>query len=387
MNPRSDTPSTRPARRFREGVLAVSLLVLSAAALPAQSAPAQTSPDPAEEPLFYRGRSFGSEALVNPLSLILNGGFGILQYGNLDRDLGTLRIGTGFRNVFSNLSHPGASIGSYGWGEFVSNELFPTSLNRRNAQYWPNYQNHLIGGGLHYVEMTEWYRFHGAPAPALSAIATMAVYHLLNEAVENDAYVGTNVDPVADLLIFDPLGIVLFSIDGVPEFFARELRLAHWPLQPAWSPVTRTIENQGINYSVRWGLPFADRWSLFYYWGLTGLLGLSYGAEDGEGWSLGAGLRAKELVSAEEGTGRRKLTTTLTWNAGIFQDRDNSLLWSLVVSGVSDYTVHLNVYPGVLRLGAISPGLFWALSDDGVMIAGVAASFSPVGLAGRTGSR
>jgi hypothetical protein len=340
------------------------------------------------EYLFYKGRGFGSEVFVNPLSLIINGGYGILQYGNLKRDINGIHYATGFHNVIDNLSHPGASIGEYGWGEFFSNEIFPTSLNRKNAQYWPNYQNHLIGGGMHYVEMTEWYRWNNVPMPEVSAIATMAVYHFLNETVENNAYVGTNVDPVADLLIFDPLGILLFSIDGVPEFFAHKLRLSNWSLQPSWSPFTGTIENQGINYSIRVGLPFAEKFSLFYYWGLTGLLGASYSADGKDSWSVGAGLRAKELVSAvDDGAGPRKMTTTLTWNAGLFYDRDNSLLWSLIVSGVSDYSVHLNVYPGAVNIAGVSPGFFWALSDNGVMIAGITAAILPVGIAGRTTPR
>ncbi len=361
-------------------VLAAVLLLPAAAA--AQEDTEVHAPEPA---YFYRGRDFGSEALINPISLIINGSFGILQYGNLKRDINDIQFNTGINNVLSNLSHPGGSIREYGWGDFVSNEIFPTSLNRKNAQYWPNYQNHLIGGGVHYVEMTEWYRYHGFPAPAVSAIATMAFYHVLNEVVENNAYVGTNVDPVADLYIFDPLGIILFSFDAVPEFFANTLHLADWPLQPAWSPFTGTIENQGINYSIKWGLPFAEKFSLFYYWGLTGLLGMSYSADGVDSWSFGAGLRAKELISAEEpGVERRRLTTTLTWNAGIFYDRDNSLLWSLIVSGVSDYKVHLNVYPGAFNIGGFTPGLFWALSDNGVMIAGLTTTFSPVGIAGRT---
>jgi hypothetical protein len=339
------------------------------------------------EYLFYKGRGFGSEAFVNPVSLIINGGYGILQYGNLKRNISGIQYATGFNNVVDNLSHPGASIGEYGWGEFFSNEIFPTSLNRKNAQYWPNYQNHLIGGGMHYVEMTEWYRWHGVPAPAVAAIATMAVYHFLNETVENNAYVGTNVDPIADLLVFDPLGILLFSIDGVPEFFAKKLRMANWSLQPSWSPFTGTIENQGINYSIRVGLPFTEKFSLFYYWGLTGLLGASYSGDGKDSWSAGAGVRAKELVSLDDGVGPRKMTTTLTWNAGIFYDRENSLLWSLIVSGVSDYKVHLNVYPGAVSVGGISPGFFWALSDNGVMIAGITASIVPVGIAGRTTPR
>jgi hypothetical protein len=359
------------------------IIVLLSTLLPAAAAAQE-----GEEPyLFYRGRDFGSEALINPVSLTINGGFGILQYGNLKRNINDIRFGTGYRNVLSNLSHPGASINSYGWGEFISNEVFPTSLNRKNAQYWPNYQNHLIGGGMNYVEMKEWYRFHGVPAPAVSAVVTMAFYHLLNEAVENNSYVGPNVDPLADLLIFDPLGIVLFSVGGVPEFFARTLHLADWSLQPAWSPFTGTIENQGINYSIKWGIPFVEKFSLFYYWGLTGLLGLSYSPDGSGSYSFGAGLRAKELVVADDAGNRRKLTTTLTWNAGIFYDRDNSLMWSLIVSGVSDYKVHLNVYPGVFTIGGFRPGFFWALSNDGVMISGLSVAFSPVGISDRVTRR
>ena len=354
--------------------IVIGLLLLIPAAVPAQD----------EEPyLFYHGRDYGSEALVNPLSLMINGGFGILQYGNLGRNINGIRFGTGFRNVLSNLSHPGGSVHEYGWGDFLSNEIFPASLNRKNAQYWPNYQNHLIGGGMNYVEMKEWYRYHGVPAPTVSAIATIAVYHMLNEAVENNSYIGTNVDPLADLLVFDPLGIVLFSIGGVPEFFARTLHLADWSGQPTWSPFNGTIENQGINYSIKWGLPFIEKFSLFYYWGLTGLVGLSYSPDGSGSYSFGAGLRAKELVVADDAGERRKLTTTLTWNAGIFYDRDNSLMWSLIVSGVSDYKVHLNVYPGVFAIGGFSPGLFWSLSDNGVIISGISTSFSPVGLANR----
>ena len=34
---------------------------------------------------FYHGRTFGSEATVNPVSLLLNSGFGILQYSHARR--------------------------------------------------------------------------------------------------------------------------------------------------------------------------------------------------------------------------------------------------------------------------------------------------------------
>jgi hypothetical protein len=337
-----------------------------------------------EEPYyFYHGRDYGSEAIVNPLSLVLNSGFGILQYSNRSRDLFAVRYETGWKNVTYNLSHPFRAINAYGWGEFLGNEFYPKDLSKKNAQYWPNYQNHLIGGGMNYVEMAEWYRFHGVENAHLLAIATMTVDHLLNEVVENNAFVGSNVDPLADLLFFDPMGIVLFSIGGVPRFFAETLNLSDWPTQPTFNPSSHTIENHGVNYSIKYKLPFSDHVSIFYYWGLTGLLGCSYKTADTENLSLGAGLRAKELVETGDQSNGRKLTADLTWNVGIFFDRNNSLLASLLFSGVSDYTVHANVYPGIIRIGPVSPGLFCAVGRDGRVITGVSIAAAPIGLAAR----
>jgi hypothetical protein len=37
----------------------------------------------------------------------------------------------------------------------------------------------------------------------------------------------------------------------------------------------------------------------------------------------------------------------------------------------------------VFSIGGFSPGVFWALSDHGVMISGISTTFSPVGVADR----
>jgi hypothetical protein len=366
----------RAALAARPRVRVLLLTVLAAAAF----APGRAQ----EEPYyFYHGYDYGSEAVVNPVTLVLNSGFGILQYSNRSRDLFAVRYATGWKNVTYNLSHPFRAINDYGWSEFLGNEFYPKDLSRKNAQYWPNYQNHLIGGGMNYVEMAEWYRYHGVAHAKLLAAATMAIDHLLNEVVENNAFVGSNVDPLADLYFFDPMGIVLFSINGVPRFFAETLNLADWPTQPTFNPTSHTIENHGVNYSIKYRLPFAERVSIFYYWGLTGLLGVSYKTGPAENLSVGAGLRAKELVETGDQSNGRKLTADLTWNVGVFFDRNNSLLASALFSGISDYTVHVNVYPGVLRVGPVSPGLFCAVGRDGRLISGVSIAAVPVGLAAR----
>jgi hypothetical protein len=335
-----------------------------------------------DEPmLFYHPLEYGSASEYNPLSMVLNSGYGILQYPNRPRKIFDIDYSNGFRNVMANLGHPFSSISHYGWHQFVGDELIPMSLNKKNAQYWPNYQNHLIGGGMEFVMTTEYYRYHHAPVPGLLAFGTMSVYHIFNEVVENNDFSGDNVDPIADLLVFDPLGIVLFSIDGVPEFFAHSLRMNSWENQMAYDPWTKTIENHGINYSIKARLPSTDRWSFFYFWGMTGLVGLSYDAEDGNGFSAGAGLRAKELVPSGDQSGGRKLTADLTWNAGFFWDRNGSLLASLLVTGISDYTVQANVYPGVIRVAGFSPGVFFGAGEGGKFVGGLSVQGFPFGLA------
>jgi hypothetical protein len=337
-----------------------------------------------EEPYyFYKGKNFGSEAMLNPASLILNSGFGILQYSNRSRDIFEVKYATGWKNVTYNLSHPFRAINDYGWWNFLGNEFYPRDLNKKNGQYWPNYQNHLIGGGMDYVAMAEWYRYHRFDHPKLLAVVTMTVDHLLNEVVENNAFVGSNVDPIADLYFFDPLGIVLFSIDGVPKFFSETLNLSGWPTQPAFNPTAHTIENHGANYSVKWKLPFSERVSIFYYWGLTGLIGFSYKSDGENNISIGAGMRAKELVETGDQSNGRKLTADLTWNVGIFYDKENSLLASILFSGISDYKIHMNIYPGIIRFGSFSPGVFCAVGEEGRIVSGLTLAVSPVGLAAR----
>ncbi len=331
--------------------------------------------------LFYHPRDYGSDANFNPVSMVINSSYGILQYPNRPRKIFEIHYATGFKNVTYNLSHAFSSISHYGWKNFIGNEVIPSDFNKKNAQYWPNYQNHLIGGGMEYVLASEWYDYHGFPTPKLFGLGTMVVYHVFNEVVENGGYVGDNVDPIADLWIFDPLSIVLFSIGGVPEFFSHTLNMAEWSGQVDYNPWTRTIENHGINYAIKYQLPYLDRLSLFYYWGLTGLVGLSYRTDDERALSFGAGLRAKELIPSGDQSGGRKLTTELTWNVGAFFDRNNSLLASVLFAGISDYRLHINVYPGILDIAGLSPGVFVAFGDGGKFIAGVNVSSFPFGLA------
>ncbi|MER3525360.1 MAG: hypothetical protein C4326_15285 [Ignavibacteria bacterium] len=329
----------------------------------------------AQESYFYKKRMYGSEALFNPLSLVLNASFDIIQLDGHSRAFKSIRYAEGFSNVLRNITRPFGPISRYGWGNFVADQILPLHLTRKDAQWWPNYQLHLIGGGMNYTMLREWYHVYGVPSPSLFAIGTLAVKALLNEAIENGAVSGDNVDPIADLLIFDPAGIVLFSFEGVNEFFSKELNLADWSLQPSLTFAPAALHNNGQYFSIKWRFPFSERWHLFYYFGMNGLIGLSYKLPDGRAISLGGGLRAKQLVLVNAAT--NKQTLDLVWNIGAFYDKDNSLMASLFVSGLTDYTVSANLYPGIIDLGGFTPGVWIVVARGGKLLAGITTVWAP----------
>jgi hypothetical protein len=324
---------------------------------------------------FYRGRNFGSEALYNPFNLVVNGGYGIMQMEWRSREFLHLPYREGFRNVWRNISSPFGPISRYGWDNFATNELFPLHIAKTHAQWLPNYQLHLIGGGMSYRATYEWYDLHRFPAPRPMALTTIAAYHYLNEVVENGAYQGDNVDPIADLLFFDIGGIILFSFDNVNRFFSEKVVMADWSLMPSLAPRDMTIQNNGQNFSFKWKLPFSRKLSFFHYYGLQGLTGASYQMPHGRAFSIGIGVRAKELVIVDQET--RRQTVSLVWNGGLFYDRDNSLLCSLLLSGQADKVLIFNAYPGLLRIGRFSPGLWLIMNQQGHPTIGAITSWVP----------
>ena len=313
---------------------------------------------------FYRGLDYGSQSLSHPLRLIINGGFGFLQIENRDNRIGKIMYGRGLRNVTENLAKPWWSIKVNGVWDFFSREVIPISVNSGNAQYWPNYMNHLFGGGMSYRMMAEYYRFHEYDHPKTLAGVTLFTYHLLNEVVENNDYLGPRTDPVADFWIFNPAGVLLFSNDGFARFFSKTLHMADWSFQPVFMPATGELQNVGQNYSVKFHLNKKGSTSLFYHWGTHAELGMSFTRKDGRCFSFGLGMVAKNLLEVDEISN----TLDLAISGGLFYDRNNSLLASLLFAKTKDYRCRLNIYPGLLNLGKLKMGGFVALNrDDDIM--------------------
>jgi len=87
----------------------------------------------AQEYYFYKGRAFGSEGMYNPITLILNGSYDIIQHENRSREVFTLAYADGISNVFHNLASPFAMISQYGWWDFLRREVLPISFKAEDG--------------------------------------------------------------------------------------------------------------------------------------------------------------------------------------------------------------------------------------------------------------
>ena len=247
-------------------------------------------------------------------------------------------------------------------------------------QWLPNYELHLIGGGMTSRAIYEWYDLHHYPAPRALMIGTMGVYHFLNEVVENGAYQGDNVDPISDIDVFDVSSVILFSFNNVDKFFSEKLNLSDWSLMPSFDFQDHSIQNNGQNFSIKWKLPYIKRLYFFRYFGLTDLTGASYKLSNGSYISFGGGVRTKSLVMLDEAKQRK--TISMVGNVGLFYDRDNSLLCSFIFGGSADKRLNLNIYPGVVHLWKFTPGLWTFMNRKGDFTFGMITTWTP-GLAFR----
>ncbi|HEY6951394.1 MAG TPA: hypothetical protein VI758_03240 [Bacteroidota bacterium] len=330
---------------------------------------------------FYRPFPYGTEALFNPISLLANGGFDSFQILN-DRHptWNEVHWNTAGTNVWRSITAPLPIINRFGWNRFLRQEVFPTSLNINDAQYVPNYVLHMIGGGMAYRKISEWYDYQGVPVPYIFGAATRFAYEYINETVENGPNYYPNEDCLPDILIFQPLGIALFSFDGISEFFSSTLNLNDWSEQVVVTFAPFAIRNAGQNFVMKYSLNQARSTSLFFHFGDFAILGLSFKTNHEDAISFGGGLASTGKKNLPVQNGVPSNTVVAGTMAGIYYDRNNSLLASIVYSESENNRLRLNVFPGVLPSSVFSPGLFVTLAGNGTFVAGLTAHILPIGL-------
>jgi len=335
--------------------------------------PTAASPEPApsRRRYFFHGYDYGSQATFNPLTNFLNRGFDVLQIRGDDRNPFTTVHERDVRNVLDNLRHAYSRVNEEGRWKFTREEILPLSWSKDTMRWVPNYTLHLIGGGMTYTALREWYEDHDVPWAGLWSAMTLMSSALVNESLENKGVTGRNTDCIADVYFFDLGGILFFSFAPINRFFSETVVVSDWSLQPGLTWPGTALNNQGNYFAIKWSLPFFPALRLFGHIGLGSLFGLSYRLPSGVSWSLAGGLRSTRLINRSQVDLYN--TVDLAASAGLFVDRNESLLASLVVSDVIDYFVSFNVYPNAIFHFEPGLGLWTAVSKNGHFVVGLSA--------------
>ena len=196
---------------------------------------------------FNPENDWGSDSYFNPINAIINGSYDILRNGNMgSKNFPDLPYLGSNDNIVYNITNPIDNIKKFGVKNFIELEIFNLSLDPKKGHFLPNIANHVIGNGMLNVKLKEWYKYHKYPYPSLMAISTTTFYQYMNEIVEHHA--GTryvNVDSISDLLIFNPLGLILFNFDFTNKLFTEITPVYDWSLQPIINPTNASLENAG----------------------------------------------------------------------------------------------------------------------------------------------
>ena len=310
------------------------------------------------EPVLYQKLECGSVVSYNPLSLYLNTAFDTAQ---IPSSFSQEKFFSRHGKLFNRLKSPAARIEEEGgWGRFFREEFF-------GVPSIPNWTLHIVGGGYDCRYLSEWYAERGLPTPYLLAFLTTYLADVGNEALETSAANVRATDHIADLFFFDPVGKVLFLNDDVAGFFQNQLQMRAWPLQPMVNVNDWRIQNAGANWIFRpkW---FGDVWRPFLHMGVLVLAGASHRITPSDSLSLGVGMVP---------TDPRKFKGDVV--AGLYWDRDDSLLTSLTINGTSDLAFRVNVYPGVVRFQNWHIGVFAGYSKTSQALLGLNVSL-PVGV-------
>lgn len=325
------------------------------------AAPVVSADSTRPDTYFFDDLEYGSQSTFGPASVFLNRGFDVFQFAGISRHLAAFPFRRGARDVARSVARPREQIERIGLGRFLTTEILPLNFTTSDARWYPNYTLHLVGGGITYTTLREWFSSRNVGAPGAWSALVIISSGFMNEITENRGVYGKVADHVADLYVFDIAGIMLFSVDGVNRFFSHSLHAADWSPVPSVT-TAGNLQNAGQYTVLRIGLPGTDRFRLFFRMGLGGMLGVSVRTSPSDSFTLAGGTATDELVVLDADRGEIGIRSRAA--VGLFYDRNNSLLASLVVKPSVKEPAVLNIYPGVLPLVGRHAGIWVALHHD-----------------------
>ncbi|MCP4133912.1 MAG: hypothetical protein GY754_23280 [bacterium] len=270
------------------------------------------------------------------------------------------------RIVFNRIKNPFNSITQDGgFKKFFRDEF-------ASERVMPNVTLHMIGGGYDFRKLAEWYEYNNTLFPYACAFITTYAARLGNEAIESTNSFVTSHDHIADLYIFDLVGNLMFMNDDVANFFHHTLQMRNWSGQPMFNLSQSKIVNAGSNYVFR---PFLFGHSIrpFAYIGMHYMGGLSFKVNETDSVSISFGIAVTKPFDPVYGLDtpyREKIRAS----AGVFFDRDDRLLFSLIINGTESYKIRFNVYPETFQLEHFDLGFFSAIDDNDKFVFGVTAT-------------
>lgn len=248
-----------------------------------------------------------------------------------------------------------------GFGKFVKQEFLSTRT-------LPNITLHLIGNGYDFRALAEWYDHHAVPYPYAWAFLSSYAGYLGNEAIEASNDDIDSLDHLADLYFFNLFGNLMFMNDRIADGFHNGLQMRNWAGQPFVDVERGEILNASNNYVMRptfWGEEIRP----FVFFGLHYFGGVSFAMDDASSLSFGAGLSATDpLRETEQFNDHLK---KIQPSGGIFWDRDDQLLASVIFNSTNEFLVRANLYPKLLNGSGRDLGIFLGLDEDGMPSVGM----------------
>jgi len=180
--------------------------------------------------------------------------------------------------------------------------------------------------------------------------------------------------------LFQPLGIILFSFNNISSFFSSTLNMNDWSEIAAVSLSPFAIQNAGQNFVMKLALNQEKSTSIFFHFGDFAIFGFSFKTDAESAVSIGAGIASTGVKQLPIQNKVPSNTVTIGPTAGVYYDRNNSLLASVVYSDNWDTRFRVNIYPGLLSSSSFSPGLFVALRGDITPTIGLTIRILPLGI-------